>query len=70
MAAGARVIRPNGDPITEAAVGQVLATRNLMAQLREQGTVTGGPAPFSKRDRSRFLDTLETTIRAALKEGG
>ena len=70
VAAGARVVRPNGDPITEAAVGQVLATHDLMTRLREQGTVTGGPPPFTKRDRSRFLDTLETTIRAALKAGG
>jgi len=68
VAAGARVVRPNGDPITEAGVGQILATRDLMTGLREAGAITGGPAPFSKRDRSRFLDTLETTIRAALKE--
>ena len=68
VAAGARVLRPNGDPITEAGVGDILATRDLMTQLREAGTITGGPAPFTKRDRSRFLDTLETTTRAALKE--
>jgi uncharacterized protein YaiI (UPF0178 family) len=64
----ARVVRPNGHPITEAGVGQILATRDLMTGLREAGTITGGPAPFTKRDRSRFLDTLETTIRAALKD--
>ncbi|MDX1484487.1 MAG: YaiI/YqxD family protein [Alphaproteobacteria bacterium] len=69
VAAGARVLRPDGTPITEAGVGEVLATRNLMTQLREAGTVTGGPPPFSKRDRSRFLDAMETTVRAALKEG-
>lgn len=69
IGAGARVVRPNGEPITEAGVGQALATRDLMTQLREAGTVSGGPAPFTKRDRSRFLDTLETTIRAALQEG-
>jgi len=68
VSAGAQVIRPNGNPITEASVGQILATRDLMTQLREAGTITGGPEPFVKRDRSRFLDTLETTIRAALKE--
>lgn len=69
IGAGARVVRPNGESITEAGVGRVLATRDLMTRLREAGTVTGGPAPFSRRDRSRFLDTLETTIRAALQEG-
>ena len=68
VAAGARVLRPNGEAISEAAVGEVLATRNLMTHLRETGTVTGGPAPFTKRDRSRFLDALETTIRAALQD--
>ncbi len=67
VAAGALVVRPNGEPITEAGVGQILATRDLMTSLREAGAVTGGPAPFSKRDRSRFLDTMETTVRAALK---
>jgi uncharacterized protein YaiI (UPF0178 family) len=69
VAAGARVVKPNGEAVTEAGVGQALATRNLMTGLREAGAVTGGPPPFTKRDRSRFLDTLETTLRAALRDG-
>lgn len=64
VAQGARVLKPNGEAITEAGVGQALATRNLMTHLREAGTVTGGPPPFTRRDRSRFLDILETTLRA------
>ena len=62
--AGAAAIRPNGTPLTEDSIGMALATRNLMTDLRETGEITGGPAPFSKQDRSRFLQTLETTIQS------
>ncbi|MBC8158700.1 MAG: YaiI/YqxD family protein [Rhodospirillales bacterium] len=62
--AGARVLRPNGEPITEDTIGMVLATRNLMTDLREAGQITGGPPPFAKKDRSRFLNALETVIQA------
>lgn len=61
--AGALVIRPNGEPLDANSIGGVLATRNLMTDLRSAGTVTGGPRPFDKKDRSRFLDFLERTIR-------
>ncbi len=61
--AGARVIRPNGDQLDSNSIGSVLATRNLMTDLRSAGAVTGGPRPFDKKDRSRFLDFLERTIR-------
>jgi uncharacterized protein len=64
----ALAIRPNGDPFTEAAIGMNLANRELMAGLRETGTITGGPRPFSKQDRSRFLSALETMVRAAMRE--
>ena len=63
----ALAIRPNGDPFTEAAIGMNLANRELMAGLRETGTITGGPRPFSKQDRSRFLSALETMVQAALR---
>ena len=53
--AGADAIAPNGRAFTEASVGMALATRNLMQDLREAGAVTGGPKPFSARDRSAFL---------------
>ena len=65
---GAGAIRPNGQAFREDSIGMVLATRNLMADLRETGTVTGGPAPFSKQDRSRFLQALEKAIQAGLQQ--
>jgi uncharacterized protein YaiI (UPF0178 family) len=61
--AGATVIGPNGRPFTEQAIGMTLAVRNLMHDLRSAGEVTGGPAPFSPRDRSAFLSALDQAIR-------
>lgn len=71
--AGAEVIAPNGRAFTESSIGMVLATRNLMDQLRSTGEITGGPKPFSPRDRSAFLGTLDRTVvrlqRAGLGHG-
>lgn len=64
----ARAIRPNGEPFTEAAIGMNLANRELMAGLRETGAITGGPRPFAKADRARFLSALETMVQAALRD--
>jgi uncharacterized protein YaiI (UPF0178 family) len=61
--AGATVIAPNGKPFSEDAIGMTLAVRNLMSDLRSAGAVTGGPPPFSARDRSRFLSALDDAIR-------
>ncbi len=69
IANGAQVLRPNGKPITEAAVGDVKATRDLMQHLRDSGQITGGPAGFTKQDRSRFLSALETMVQAAKRRG-
>jgi uncharacterized protein len=60
---GATVIAPNGKPFTESAMGMTLAVRNLMHDLRSAGEVTGGPRPFSPRDRSTFLSALDQAIR-------
>ncbi len=60
----AHVLGPKGHPFTEANIGQALATRDLMSELREAGTVTGGPPPFQKRDRSQFLQGLDQMIQA------
>lgn len=60
--AGASVIAPYGKPFTEASIGMALATRNLLDQLRSAGEVTGGPKPFSPRDRSTFLQELDRTV--------
>lgn len=62
---GAAVVRPNGEALTARTIGDALATRNLMAGLRETGAVTGGPRPFSKADRSRFLQALDAALRSA-----
>lgn len=65
LKAGALAIRPNGEPFTENGIGMALANRELMQGLREIGAVTGGPRPYSKADRSRFLNGLETQVQAA-----
>jgi len=64
VAAGARVLKPNGEPLTPANIGMVLATRDLTADLRSADPFRpGGGRPFSKADRSRFLDTLDRLLR-------
>lgn len=63
----ALAIKHNGELFTRDAIGMALATRTLMQGLRETGEITGGPAPFSKRDRAQFLDRLETTVQKALR---
>ena len=67
--AGAVAIAPNGRIFDEASVGMALATRNLMQELREAGAVTGGPKPFSARDRSAFLSALDLAV-VRLKRAG
>ena len=66
---GARALSPNGKPFTEDSIGDVLATRNLMTELRETGEIRGGGRPFGKQDRSRFLQTLDTAIQAIKRTG-
>ena len=61
---GALVLGPRGDTFTQDSIGAALANRALLAHLRELGTITGGPAPFANRDRSRFLQRLDETVRA------
>jgi uncharacterized protein YaiI (UPF0178 family) len=61
---GARVIGTSGRPFTEDNVGDALATREILASLREAGERTGGPKPFAKQDRSRFLQALDNAIQA------
>jgi len=67
--AGAEVIAPNGRPFTKDSIGLTLATRNLMDSLRSAGEITGGPKPFSPRDRSSFLSALDQAI-VRLKRAG
>jgi len=59
---GARVLGPKGNQFTDNNIGDALANRDLLAQLRESGVMTRGPAPFEKKDRSRFLQSLHELI--------
>jgi uncharacterized protein len=59
---GASVIAPNGKPFTASSIGGAIATRAIMADLRSGAGVTGGPAPFAKADRSRFLQALDEAL--------
>jgi uncharacterized protein YaiI (UPF0178 family) len=61
---GAHVLGYKGHVFTEDSIGGALATRDLMSHLRDIGIMTGGPAPFTKRDRSRFLQSLDGIIQA------
>jgi uncharacterized protein YaiI (UPF0178 family) len=65
---GAGVIGPTGRPFTEENIGQAMAVRELMSDLRDTGTFTGGPPPFQKKDRSRFLHRLDEMIQAIKRE--
>jgi uncharacterized protein YaiI (UPF0178 family) len=66
---GARVLKHNGEPLTTANIGNVLATRDLMTDLRAADPFRqGGGKPFSKSDRSRFLDALERAVQAAKRD--
>jgi len=62
---GARVVSPVGKQWTQANIGNALAGREIARHLRELGTNTRGPAPLTKRDRSRFLGALDAAVRAA-----
>ena len=62
---GALAIKPNGKRFTENNIGMAIATRDIMGKIRESGEVTSGPPPFSKADRSKFLNYMETIVRLA-----
>ena len=64
---GARALGPSGKPFTDDNIGNALATRELMADLRAYG-VGGGSPPFGPKDRSRFLEALERVLREAKKQ--
>jgi uncharacterized protein YaiI (UPF0178 family) len=72
LKAGARVLGPSGKPFTDDSIGTALATRSIMADRRVgvAGIGAGGPAPFSKADRSRFLSALDAAIMAAKRAAG
>jgi uncharacterized protein len=70
VAAGARVVKHNGEELTAANVGMALATRDLMQDLRSADPFRqGGGKMFGKADRSRFLDVLDRVLRQAARSG-
>jgi uncharacterized protein YaiI (UPF0178 family) len=64
----ARVIGHKGRIFTDENIGDALASRHLLTMLREQGEMTGGPPPFTKKDRSQFLQQLDQTINEIKRE--
>lgn len=64
----ARVLGPKGDEFTEENIGSILASRDLLTHLRGAGQITGGPAPMEKRDRSKFLSSLDRIIQSVKRK--
>jgi uncharacterized protein YaiI (UPF0178 family) len=60
---GALVLGPKGSEFTQANIGDAIATRELLSELREAGTISGGPAAFQNKDRSRFLQSLDRIVQ-------
>ena len=69
LEAGARALDHKGRVFTPDSIGDALASRELMAHLRQLGDITGGPRPFTPRDRSSFLQSLDALVHAIRKAG-
>lgn len=70
LKAGGQAIAPNGRAFTENSIGAALAQRALMEQLRSTGDIVGGPKPFDRNDRSRFLQALDEAVQRARRARG
>lgn len=68
IAGGAQVVSPNGRILNENNIGEAVATRDLLTELRSGGVATGGPPPFQKKDRSRFLQSLHQVLDSIRRE--
>jgi uncharacterized protein YaiI (UPF0178 family) len=70
LEAGSRALKHNGEAFTQANIGNALAMRDLMADLRAANPLGVGSCgkPFGRADRSRFLEALERMVRAAGRE--
>ena len=62
---GAFAVKPNGHAYTDDNIGMALATRRILEGMRETGEITGGPPPFGKSDRSKFLNRMEMIVQEA-----
>jgi uncharacterized protein YaiI (UPF0178 family) len=67
VAKGVVVIDPRGDLHTEASIGERLSVRNFMQDLRDAGTVTGGPRPFDAKAKQAFAATFDRVLTQALR---
>jgi uncharacterized protein YaiI (UPF0178 family) len=65
--AGATVLAPNGKPFTANSIGNAVSVRAIMSDLRAGGEQLGGPPPFRKEDRSRFLSALDQSLVRLLR---
>ena len=63
LKAGGQAITPTGKPFTADSIGAAIAQRALMEQLRSTGDILGGPKPFDRNDRSRFLQALDEAVQ-------
>ncbi|MDX5332210.1 MAG: YaiI/YqxD family protein [Pseudomonadota bacterium] len=70
LKAGGQALAPNGRAFTENSIGAALAQRALMEQLRSTGDIVGGPKPFDRNDRSRFLQALDEAVQRARRARG
>ena len=70
VANGACVITPTGKVFDEENIGDAVATRDLLHELRGAGEITSGPPPFDQGDRSRFLQRLDTAIQKIRRRAG
>jgi uncharacterized protein YaiI (UPF0178 family) len=70
LKAGAKVLGTTGKPFTEANIGSAVAMRDLLADLRGAGEITGGPPPITKKERSLFLQRLDEMIQATRRNQG
>ncbi|WP_267433436.1 YaiI/YqxD family protein [Sphingomonas sp. GM_Shp_1] len=68
LKAGAAVIAPNGRPFTTSSIGNAVAVRAIMSDLRAGGDRIGGPPPFGKEDRSRFLSALDAALMQLIRK--
>jgi len=67
LTAGAAAVSPTGRPFTFDSIGLALAQRAILEQLRGSGVATGGPRPFERTDRSRFLQALDEMVNRELR---
>jgi uncharacterized protein YaiI (UPF0178 family) len=70
LKARGHAIAPNGKPFTDNSIGAAIAQRALMEQLRSTGDIHGGPKPFDRKDRSRFLQALDEVIQKERRRRG